>query len=504
MMTVTAEAVARAVEAAIPQLACALPADVEAALESARARECDARGACALETLCSNARLAREEGLPLCQDTGTVRVRLEIGPDVCAAGDVFSQVDAAIARAYAGAGLRASVVRDALFARANTGDNTPAFCRIVPVREPGCARLRVMLKGGGSDNACRVVMLPPSAGRAGVVREVLSLVREKAANACPPLTVGVGVGGTFDSVADLATEALWREIGVSAASPEAAVLEAELLEAVNALGIGAGAQGGAATALAVHVETAPCHIAALPVAIELGCCAMRRCTIDLSDAIGGTPSLAQTVLSSHGQSTGLSGSCGTRREGMPPMAKRLSLPLSKEEIGKLRVGDTCLLTGEMYTLRDAGHARLMEEIAGQAADSPLPYGLGGATIFYAGPTPASPEHPERPFGAVGPTTASRMDAYAPALYRAGVAATIGKGTRAAAVAEACAQTGGVYFTAIGGAAATLGACVEMAETIAYADLGTEALRRIRVKDFPVTVAIDVRGRVFSPAENDRG
>ncbi|MBR2789090.1 MAG: fumarate hydratase, partial [Eggerthellaceae bacterium] len=317
MMTITAEAVARAVERAIPQLACGLPADVEAALECARGRECDLRGAGALDALCLNARLAREEGLPVCQDTGTVRVLLEIGPDVCVAGDVFSQVDAAVARAYAGAGLRASVVRDALSDRANTGDNTPSFCRVVPVDEPGCARLRVMLKGGGSDNACRVVMLPPSAGRAGVVREVLALVREKAANACPPLVVGVGVGGTFDAVAELASRALWREVGTPAVSPEAAALEAELLEAVNGLGIGAGAQGGSATALAVHVETAPCHIAALPVAIELGCCAMRRCTIELGNGREGASSLARTVLSSHGQPTGLSGSCGTRREDTP-------------------------------------------------------------------------------------------------------------------------------------------------------------------------------------------
>ena len=134
---------------------------------------------------------------------------------------------------------------------------------------------------------------------------------------------------------------------------------------------------------------------------------------------------------------------------------------------------------------------------------PLPYGLEGATIFYAGPTPASPAHPERPFGAVGPTTASRMDAFAPALYAAGVAATIGKGSRSDEVARACAANGSVYFSAIGGAAALLGTCVKAAETIAYGDLGTEALRRLHVEDLPVTVAIDAHGAVFSPAPSGK-
>ncbi len=170
-------------------------------------------------------------------------------------------------------------------------------------------------------------------------------------------------------------------------------------------------------------------------------------------------------------------------------ALRLSLPLDRERLASLRAGDACLLSGPLFTLRDAGHVRLMTELAA-ASDAPLPYGLDGQAIFYAGPTPPAAG---RPFGAVGPTTASRMDFAAPALHRAGVAATVGKGRRSSAVREACRETGSVYFVACGGAAAYLAKCVASSETIAYDDLGTEALRRIEVVDFPVFVGVDARG-----------
>ena len=138
-----------------------------------------------------------------------------------------------------------------------------------------------MLKGGGSDNASRVVMLTPSAGKQGVVDTVLACVREKAANACPPLVVGVGVGATFDKVGGLAKRALMRPLGTVNPNPDAAAFEAELLSAINATGIGAGALGGQTTALGVRVATAPCHIAALPVAVNMSCSATRRATVDV-------------------------------------------------------------------------------------------------------------------------------------------------------------------------------------------------------------------------------
>lgn len=280
MRTITREEVARTVLEAIPRLAFDLPPDIEEGLARAADAETSPRAAEVLRLLCENACVAHADRVPICQDTGSVWVCLEVGPDVVVAGDVLADVDAAVSRAYRQNGLRLSLVRDAIFDRVNTGDNTPAFTELRPVPTPG-ARLHVMLKGGGSDNASRVVMLTPGAGRRGVVDEVLACVREKAANACPPLILGVGIGATFDKVASLAKHALMRPLGQPNPDPRAGELEDELLQRVNATGIGAGALGGAATALGVRVETAPCHIAALPLAVNMGCSAMRRGTFEL-------------------------------------------------------------------------------------------------------------------------------------------------------------------------------------------------------------------------------
>ncbi len=276
-----AETVGEAVYDAIRQCAVTLRPDFRKAVEAAReAAAPESREAGVLDRILENARIGATDGVPICQDTGSVWVCLEVGESLAVPGNIFSRVNDAVARAYTDGRLRMSLVRDALFDRANTGDNTPAFCELKLV--PGdSATLHVLLKGGGSDNASRVVMLPPGAGADSVRRVVLDCVREKAANACPPLVIGLGVGATFDKVAGLAKHALLREVGSSAASAEAAAFEEELLAEVNALGIGPAALGGAPTALAVHLETAPCHIAALPVAVNMGCCAMRSASVQL-------------------------------------------------------------------------------------------------------------------------------------------------------------------------------------------------------------------------------
>lgn len=273
--------VAEAIAFAIPQLAAKLPADVRQAMAHARDEELGERARIVLDQLCDNCMIAGQNMLPICQDTGTVWVCLEIGPDVNIHGDIFSEVNDVVAHAYTQNALRKSVVRDALFDRTNTQDNTPAFCELRFVDEPGAAHLHVMLKGGGSDNASCVTMLTPSAGKQGVIDTVIARVKEKASCACPPLVVGVGVGATFDKVAGLSKLALMRPLGTSNPDPEADAFEQELLAAINETGIGAGALGGKTTALAVRVKTAPCHIAALPVAVNMGCSALRRMTIEL-------------------------------------------------------------------------------------------------------------------------------------------------------------------------------------------------------------------------------
>jgi len=274
--------IAEAVRAAIPQAADSLRPDFLAALEASLQSERSVRGRAVLAQLVENARIAQADRVPLCQDTGTVWVRIELGADECVCGDLQAAIDVAVAEAYRDTKLRMSVVRDALLDRSNTGDNTPAFVEIALGARPGTgATVHVMLKGGGSDNASRVEMLAPGAGLAGVKRVVLETVEAKATGACPPLLVGVGVGATFDKVGGLAKRALLRSIGSAPSDPQLAEFEAELLSAINELGIGPAGLGGDTTALAVHVVTASCHIAALPVAVNMGCNAVRTVTVEV-------------------------------------------------------------------------------------------------------------------------------------------------------------------------------------------------------------------------------
>lgn len=170
-----------------------------------------------------------------------------------------------------------------------------------------------------------------------------------------------------------------------------------------------------------------------------------------------------------------------------PDAARIDLPATRETLAGLRAGDEVRLFGPVFTARDATHALLLDALE---IDGVLPFGLAGHTLYYAGPTP--PAH-GRPAGAVGPTTAARMDLATPALLRAGIVATIGKGIRSDAVRDACAETGSVYFAAVGGAAALLATRVVTAETVAWPELGTEALVRMELQDFPAFVAIDALG-----------
>ena len=274
--------IAEAVRAAIPQAADSLRPDFLAALEASLQSERSVRGRAVLAQLVENARIAQADCVPLCQDTGTVWVRIELGEQECVCGDLQAAIDIAVAEAYRDAKLRMSVVRDALLDRTNTGDNTPAFVEIALGARPGTgATVHVMLKGGGSDNASRIEMLAPGAGLAGVKRVVLETVEAKATGACPPLLVGVGVGATFDKVGGLAKKALLRPIGTAPSNPRLAEFEAELLSAINELGIGPAGLGGDTTALAVHIVTAPCHIAALPVAVNMGCSAVRTVTVEV-------------------------------------------------------------------------------------------------------------------------------------------------------------------------------------------------------------------------------
>ncbi len=221
--------------------------------------------------LLENAELARVSGVPLCQDTGLAVVFLEVGQDLhVTGGDLRRAVHAGVARGCREGFLRASVVSPPLGRRVNTGDNTPAIIHETTV--PG-DRLRITVapKGGGSENMSALRMLRPADGREGVKRFVLESVAKAGPNPCPPVIVGIGIGGSFELCALIAKRALLRRLGESHPDPDFALLEGELLEAINRLGIGPAGLGGTVTALAVHVETHPCHIASLPVAVNLNC-----------------------------------------------------------------------------------------------------------------------------------------------------------------------------------------------------------------------------------------
>lgn len=272
--------IAALVATMVGESATLLRPDILHALKDAHDREESFRGKVILGQLIKNAEIAAEDDVPLCQDTGTVWVRIEAANQYHFDGNLEQEINDAVARVYKEKALRMSVVRDALFERVNTQTNTPVFLDVA-FSQRDDIEISVMLKGAGSDNASRLVMLNPDEGLEGVKRELVALVREKASMACPPLIIGVGVGGSFDKVAGLAKKALLRSLDVSAKTPEARAAERELLDAVNATGMGPGGLGGDVTALGVHLMTAPCHIAALPVAINMGCSAMRSRTITL-------------------------------------------------------------------------------------------------------------------------------------------------------------------------------------------------------------------------------
>ncbi|MDA3936823.1 MAG: fumarate hydratase [Actinomycetota bacterium] len=272
--------IASATGEAVTEAAVTLRSDVHAALERALSNERSDRGRRVLDQLLENARIASGDRVPLCQDTGTVWVWIELGEQECLCGDLQVAVDAAVETAYRDARLRMSVARDALLDRTNTGTNTPAFVEVT-FRPGSGATVHVMLKGGGSDNSSALAMLEPSDGMAGVERFVLDTVQAKATGACPPVIVGIGIGGSFDKVAGLAKKALLESLDSTPSDPAVVSLENRLLTVINATGIGPAGLGGDTTALAVKVKTAPCHIAALPVAVNMGCSAVRTASVEV-------------------------------------------------------------------------------------------------------------------------------------------------------------------------------------------------------------------------------
>lgn len=249
--------------------------DVFQALENARLIEESENGREVLVQLIENARIACKDSIPICQDTGFVTVFLEIGQGASIIGDDLGEaLEEGVRQAYKEGYLRPSVVSDPCFSRTNTRDNTPPTIYTEIVAGEGL-KITIMPKGGGSENASRLAMLNLSQGLDGILEFAVKVVEDVGVNACPPLVVGVGIGGTFDSVGLLAKKALLRDIHERNQIPQLACLEEDLLVRINSLGIGPAGLGGRVTALAVNIETYPTHMACLPAAVNLSCHALR-------------------------------------------------------------------------------------------------------------------------------------------------------------------------------------------------------------------------------------
>ncbi|MDR2747731.1 MAG: fumarate hydratase [Treponema sp.] len=256
-----------------------LPADVKDRIRAFRELETWPPARETLERIVSNFELAEKNRIPICQDTGMACVFLEIGEDLFIRGNIGDAVNEGVRRACGEGRLRASVVSDPI-RRGNTGDNTPALLYIDQTGGEGL-KVTVAPKGFGSENMSRIKMLSPSQGLGGLKDFVVSAVEEAGPNPCPPIVVGVGIGGSFDRAALLAKKALLRPLGKPNGDPFYGELEAELLEKINALGIGPQGFGGLTTALAVSIEVMPTHIAALPCAVNINCHVSRHAEREL-------------------------------------------------------------------------------------------------------------------------------------------------------------------------------------------------------------------------------
>ncbi len=254
-----------------------LSKDMKAAVQTAADMERSDLGRRVMSQLTENLYIAGEEMIPICQDTGMAVIFLDVGQDVhFVGGDLTEAVNEGVRQGYDEGYLRKSVVSDPLI-RKNTRDNTPAVIHteIVPGNR---VKITAAPKGFGSENMSRIFMLKPSDGAEGAENAILTAVREAGANACPPMVVGVGIGGTFEQCALLAKKALLRDVGDKAEEPHIQRMEKELLERINRLGIGPAGLGGSTTALALKINTAPTHIAGLPVAVNICCHVNRHCS----------------------------------------------------------------------------------------------------------------------------------------------------------------------------------------------------------------------------------
>jgi fumarate hydratase class I len=430
-----------------------------------------------------NSRMAAYGRRPICQDTGTVNVFVKIGMDarIDSSRPVADLVNEAVRQAYTDPDnpLRASIVRDPLFARANTGDNTPAVVHLDMVAGQ-TVTVSVAAKGGGSENKAKFVNLAPGAS---VTDWVVETVETLGAGWCPPGLLGIGVGGSAEKAMVMAKQALLEPIDMAellrrGPSSPLEEMRIEIYDRINALGIGAQGLGGLTTVVDVKIRSFPCHAASKPVGLIPQCAADRHVTFSLDGT--GPAALTPPDLSLWPE---------LPMSAQAQAARRVDLDrLTRAEVASWRAGETLLLSGRMLTGRDAAHKRLVAMIA---KGEPLPVDLRDRAIYYVGPVDAVRDEV---VGPAGPTTSTRMDGFTETVLSAtGLLVMIGKAERGPAAIEAIKRHGAAYLIAVGGAAYLVSKAVKAARVLAFADLGMEAIHEFVVADMPVTVAVDATG-----------
>ena len=460
------------------------PVDFIRALGEAYAIEESPAAKDAIAQILTNSRMCAEGKRPICQDTGIVVAFVDVGTDVQweSGADIEAWVNEGVRRAYLAPEnpLRASIVKDPAGKRVNTKDNTPAVThvRLVPGNK---VKVTLAAKGGGSENKAKLAMLNPSDD---IVAWILSVVQEMGAGWCPPGVLGVGIGGTAEKAMLMAKEALMEPLDLAELrkrGPQNRIeeLRLELVDKINALGIGAQGLGGLTTVLDVKILDYPTHAASLPVAVIPNCAATRHAHFEL-DGSGAVKQVPPNL------------------DDWPDVtwkpnqnARRVNLDtVSAADVLTWKPGETLLLSGKLLTGRDAAHKRIAEMIA---RGEPLPEGVDFTNrfIYYVGPVdPIGHEA----VGPAGPTTATRMDKFTELMLdKTGLLGMIGKAERGEETIASIKKHHSVYLIAVGGAAYLVSQSIQSARVVAFADLGMEAIYEFEVKDMPVTVAVDAQG-----------
>ena len=460
------------------------PPDFVRAMTAAWEREENPGARQAMAQILVNSRMCAIGRRPICQDTGAANIHIRYGveartdfrralQDICDEGTRLGYLRDTNP-------LRASVVVDPLGERRNSGDNTPCMLTVEMVAGDRID-VEVAAKGGGSENKAKLTTLNPSGS---VADWVVGTVETLGAGWCPPGILGIGVGGSVEKAMAMAKMSLNDPIDMAALlargpADRAEEIRCEIYERVNALGIGAQGLGGLTTVLDVKLRHFPTHAASLPVALIPNCAATRHVQFTLDGRGAATfdpPDLALWPK--------------VTLEAAAADAKRIDLDaLDADTLASLKPGDTLLVTGTLYTGRDAAHKRMVETLdRGEA----LPVDLAGRAIYYVGPVdPVGDEV----IGPAGPTTSTRMDRFTDRILAGtGLKVMIGKAERGPEALTAIARHGAVYMIAVGGAAYLVSKAIREAEAVAYRDLGMEAIYKLRVEDMPVTLAVDTRGR----------